>query len=146
MPLLRYHQSQRDLGLQVPVNYVTVPGVSFSAACFPVLRYEDDNSGDCLSNLLAVGIRRLEIDLYWDQGRQIWSFCPVAIPTSIPNAMPSSTATLSFPPSNLSALIAAAEPTSSSISSQSPRASSSSSSQSKLSTQQVTSDVSIILM
>lgn len=61
-------QSQRDLGLRVPINFITVPGVSLTAACFSTLRFEDDNSGDCLSNLLAVGFRRLEIDLYWDQG------------------------------------------------------------------------------
>ncbi|KIN08239.1 hypothetical protein OIDMADRAFT_152418 [Oidiodendron maius Zn] len=78
--------SQRDVGLQVPINFVTTPGISFTAACFAHLRYEDDDSGDCLSNLLAVGIRRFEIDLFWDQGRQVWSFCPVAIPTSIPIA------------------------------------------------------------
>ena len=59
-------QSQRDLGLRVPINFVTVPGVSFSAACFPTLDFEDHNSGDCLSNLLALGFRRFEIDLYWD--------------------------------------------------------------------------------
>ncbi|TVY40537.1 Maintenance of telomere capping protein [Lachnellula subtilissima] len=78
--------SERDLGLRIPINYVTSPGVSLQAACFPRLRYEDDNSGDCLSNLLAVGFRRFELDLYWNSGRNVWSFCPVAIPESIPNS------------------------------------------------------------
>ncbi|TVY49476.1 hypothetical protein LOCC1_G000593 [Lachnellula occidentalis] len=78
--------SERDLGLRVPINYVTSPGVSLQAACSPNLRYEDDNSGDCLSNLLAVGFRRFELDLYWDSGRNVWAFCPVAIPESIANA------------------------------------------------------------
>lgn len=76
------------MGLQAPINFVTTPGVSLSAACFGNLRYEDDNSGDCLSNLLAIGFRRVEIDLFWDQGRHVWSFCPVAISVSIANAGP----------------------------------------------------------
>lgn len=101
-------QSQRDLGLNVPINYITVPGVSFTAACFPTLRFEDDNSGDCLSNLLAVGFQRLEIDLYWDQGRQVWSFCPVAIPTTIRNAASEATATLNFSSSSALSLTSAA--------------------------------------
>lgn len=60
---------------------MNVPGVSLTAACFSKLEFEDDSSGDCLSNLLAVGFRGLEIDLYWDEGRQVWSFCPVSIPS-----------------------------------------------------------------
>jgi hypothetical protein len=51
--------------LRVPINFVTTPGVSLTAACFPHLRYKDDELGDCLSNLLAVAFRRFEIDLYW---------------------------------------------------------------------------------
>lgn len=109
--------SQRDAGLQVPINFVTVPGVSLSAACFAKLRFEDDNSGDCLSNLLAVGFRRFVIDLYWDQGRQVWSFCPVSIPTSIQNTMPGATATLSFSAITLSSATSAYTPTPSSSSS-----------------------------
>ena len=106
-------QSQRDLGLRVPINYITVPGVSFTAACFPTLRFEDDNSGDCLSNLLAVGFRRLEIDLYWDPGRGVWSFCPVAIPASINNAGPAAITTPSFSSSAAPVLTSAAIATSS---------------------------------
>ncbi|RDW92172.1 hypothetical protein BP5796_01566 [Coleophoma crateriformis] len=120
-PLTTVFLSQRDLGLTVPINYVTQPGVSFSAACFPFHRYDDDDAGDCLSNLLADGFRRFEIDLYWDEERQIWSFCPVAIPTSIPNAAPSSTVTLSFQPSTASSFrsgsLAASSSTSDSASS-----------------------------
>ncbi|CZR62431.1 related to Lectin C-type domain protein [Phialocephala subalpina] len=96
--------SQRDLGLRVPINYVTTPGVSFSAACFPFLRYEDDNSADCLSNLLASGFRRFEIDLYWDEGRNVWSFCPVQIPSSVPNTEPASTTTLGVGSSSIAGL------------------------------------------
>lgn len=32
--------------------------------------------GKCLSNLLAVGFRRLEVDIFWDKGGGTWSFCP----------------------------------------------------------------------
>lgn len=112
-------QSQRDLGLRIPLNFVTTPGVSFTAACFPSLRYEDDNSADCFSNLLASGFRRFEIDLYWDQGRKVWSFCPVEIPDSIPDAIPASTTTLSFSSSSGTALTSAAQPTSKTTSSSS---------------------------
>ncbi|RFU35633.1 hypothetical protein B7463_g636, partial [Scytalidium lignicola] len=74
--------SERDLSLQVPINFVTHPGVSFRSACFPRNQFEDDAAGDCLSNLLSGGYRRLVIDLFWDQGRQVWSFCPVQLSTS----------------------------------------------------------------
>lgn len=87
-------QSQRDLGLQVPINFVTNPGVSLSAACFAGLTYEDDSSGDCLSNLLAVGFRRFDLDLYWDEHRLVWSFCPVSLSstatTGVSSDLPSS--------------------------------------------------------
>jgi len=97
--------SQRDLGINVPVNYVTVPGVSYSSACFPQLNFEDDNSADCLSNLLATGFRRFEIDLYWDQDREVWSFCPVSIPTSIQSDISSSTATSTLPSSTAKSIL-----------------------------------------
>ncbi len=69
--------------------------MSLTAACFNGNRYEDDSSGDCLSNLLAVGFRRFVIDLYWDEGRDVWSFCPVSIPNGISNLTPLSTVTIS---------------------------------------------------
>ncbi|RDL33645.1 Uncharacterized protein BP5553_08013 [Venustampulla echinocandica] len=75
--------SQRDLGLRIPINYVTSPGVSLTAACFSDMKYVDDDFNDCFSNLLAVGFRRFEIDLYWDQGSGMWSLCPVATSSSI---------------------------------------------------------------
>jgi hypothetical protein len=55
--------SQRDLSLGVPVNFVTVPGVSLSSACFSHKNYEDEAFGKCVSNLIAVGFRKLDIDL-----------------------------------------------------------------------------------
>ncbi|PVH83295.1 hypothetical protein DL98DRAFT_513197 [Cadophora sp. DSE1049] len=88
--------SQRDLGLRVPINFVTDPGVSLRAACFSGNRYEDDSAGNCVSNLLAAGFRRFELDLYWDEGRSVWSFCPVSIPSWIQNVDPLSTVTI-FP-------------------------------------------------
>ncbi|PBP24077.1 Lectin C-type domain protein [Diplocarpon rosae] len=87
--------SQRDLSLRVPINFVTTPGVSLTAACFTDNRYEDDSSANCLSNLLSIGFRRFVIDLYWDESRNVWSFCPVAIPASIPDLSPFSTLTIS---------------------------------------------------
>lgn len=75
-------QSQRDVAIQVPINYVTQPGISLSAACFGEGRYEDRGLQDCVSNLMSVGFRRLIIDLYWDAARQVWSFCPVSVPMS----------------------------------------------------------------
>ncbi|KAJ9636791.1 Maintenance of telomere capping protein 6 [Coniosporium tulheliwenetii] len=72
--------SQRDLSLQVPINYVTAPGVSLTAACFAHNQYEDRAASLCLSNLLAAGFRRLVIDLYWDAGRAVWSLCPAQLP------------------------------------------------------------------
>jgi len=46
------------------------------------MRYDNDDAALCLSNLLAVGFQRFEVDLYWDDGRQVWSFCPATIPTT----------------------------------------------------------------
>ncbi|KAK0275951.1 Maintenance of telomere capping protein 6 [Friedmanniomyces endolithicus] len=71
--------SQRDLSLQLPINYVTVPGVSLTAACFPNKRYEDATAARCISNLLATGFRRIEADIYWDTSRRLWSLCPVQL-------------------------------------------------------------------
>ena len=90
-------QSQRDLGLKVPINFVTVPGVSLKSACFSGDLYEDDYAGDCLSNLFAEGFRRIEIDLYWDDARELWSLCPVAVPFSVPNSTFTTTTTANAP-------------------------------------------------
>ncbi|KAG9247779.1 hypothetical protein BJ878DRAFT_414145 [Calycina marina] len=74
--------SQRDLGNTVPINKVTVPGVSVATACFSRLRYDNDDVALCISNLLAVGFRRLEVDLYWDELRDAWQFCPASVAES----------------------------------------------------------------
>lgn len=72
--------SQRDVGLQVPINYETHPSVSVTAACFNDNRFEAYSLTRCMSNLLSSGFRRLHLDLYWDSSRRAWSFCPVAMP------------------------------------------------------------------
>ncbi|KAF7900259.1 uncharacterized protein EAF01_007561 [Botrytis porri] len=89
--------SQRDLGLNIPINYATAPGASLTAACFSSLKYEDDDAATCISNLLANGFRRLDMDLYWDEARQLWSFCPAAVPVSSSDdaSTPTPTSTLS---------------------------------------------------
>lgn len=72
-------QSQRDLSIHVPVNFVGQPGVALTAACFENHTYADSAAAKCFSNLLAVGFRKFELDLYWDVTRRIWSFCPVQL-------------------------------------------------------------------
>ncbi|KAK6579776.1 hypothetical protein PZA11_007484 [Diplocarpon coronariae] len=98
--------SQRDLSLRVPINFVTVPGVSLTAACFDAKQYEDDNSANCISNLLSVGFRRFVVDLYWDESRNVWSFCPVAMPASIPDLTSLSTLVVSPGPATSSSSLA----------------------------------------
>ncbi|EME86067.1 uncharacterized protein MYCFIDRAFT_133100 [Pseudocercospora fijiensis CIRAD86] len=90
-------QSQRDVGLQVPLNFVTYAGVATTAACFAAKRYEDVAAAKCLSNLLVAGYRRLDADVYWDASRNRWSLCPVqlggagAVTTATLSANPSTT-------------------------------------------------------
>ncbi|KFY74494.1 hypothetical protein V499_05480, partial [Pseudogymnoascus sp. VKM F-103] len=73
----RVQLSQRDLSLSIPINFMTVPGVSLTAACFGDRVIGEGELARCFSNLLSVGFRRFELDLYWDAGRSLWSFCPV---------------------------------------------------------------------
>ncbi|KAF2502488.1 lectin C-type domain-containing protein [Lophium mytilinum] len=75
-------RAQRDVGLKVPINYVTVPAVSLKAACFSHNQYEDSAAQKCFSNLLSIGFKRFMIDVYWDTGRSQWSLCPAEIPES----------------------------------------------------------------
>ncbi|KAJ5081850.1 hypothetical protein NUU61_010114 [Penicillium alfredii] len=72
--------SERDVAGQIPINFVTNPAVSLSAACFGDGLYDREAAAKCISNLLAVGYRRLVLDLYWSVERRKWSFCPVSIP------------------------------------------------------------------
>lgn len=47
-----------------------------TAACFGNGKYEDLAFTRCFSNLLAAGIRKLAVDVYWDAKRGVWSLCP----------------------------------------------------------------------
>lgn len=70
------------MALGIPINYVTRPGVSLTVACFSDAVYESPQLEECISNLLAIGFREFQVDIYWDEGSQEWSLCPVAIPQS----------------------------------------------------------------
>lgn len=61
------------------MNFVEHVGISLTAACFAKNRYVEDAAQRCLSNLLAIGFHRYEVDVYWDVSRQLWSLCPVAM-------------------------------------------------------------------
>lgn len=69
--------SQRDLSLALPINFMTVPGVSLSAACFGNLVIAEGKLSRCFSNLLAVGFRRFELDL------SVWLKPPMQIPRTL---------------------------------------------------------------
>jgi hypothetical protein len=76
-------KSQRDLSLRIPLNYVTYPGIDLTSACFGRNVFAGDAAALCFSNLLATGFRRFVVDLYWDDGRRVWSFCPFQLPVSV---------------------------------------------------------------
>ncbi|KAJ9265556.1 hypothetical protein DTO195F2_1595 [Paecilomyces variotii] len=90
--------SERDVAAQIPINFVTHPTVSLAAACFGNGVYEDQAAKDCISNLLAVGYRRLIVDLYWSTDRSQWTFCPVAIPLNVAGATMVSASTMASAP------------------------------------------------
>ncbi|CAI6231863.1 unnamed protein product [Periconia digitata] len=72
-------RAQRDLGLYIPINFHTVPAISLKAACFNKNLYSDKAFQKCFSNLLALGLRRFNVDVYWDQLNSAWSLCPAEI-------------------------------------------------------------------
>ncbi|KAF2785594.1 hypothetical protein K505DRAFT_6951, partial [Melanomma pulvis-pyrius CBS 109.77] len=85
-------RTQRDLGLRVPINFLTVATASLRAACFGNNQYEDAAFGKCFSNLLASPFRSFIVDVYWDASRSVWSLCPVEVPLSaaaVPEAVSS---------------------------------------------------------
>lgn len=67
-----------------------------SSACFGTSVYEDHAASLCFSNLLSTGFRRFVLDLFWDDGRRVWSFCPVQVPNSTSNAEASASSTQLF--------------------------------------------------
>ncbi|KAL3462913.1 hypothetical protein BJX64DRAFT_258414 [Aspergillus heterothallicus] len=90
--------SERDVAGQVPINFVSTSAISLHAACFGDGTFERSAAEKCLSNLIAVGYRRFNIDVYWSTELRRWLLCPVSIPqdmhivTSSADATPTSTA------------------------------------------------------
>lgn len=86
------------------MNSVTRPAVSLSTACFGHGVYEEEAARKCISNLIAVGYRRIYVDLYWSADRKHWGFCPVAIPANANGVTPLPTSNLmsSAPPATIS--------------------------------------------
>ncbi|OAX78019.1 hypothetical protein ACJ72_07677, partial [Emergomyces africanus] len=84
--------SERDTSSQIPINYVTYPGVYVTAACFGNKIYEEQAMVTCISNLIAVDTRRFYIDLYWSPDHRRWTLCPVVVDSNAPDG-PASTET-----------------------------------------------------
>src|SRR5699024_287332 len=55
--------------------------------------YDKNSTAKCISNLLAIGYRRLLVDLYWSAERRSWSFCPVSVPVNVGTTAAPSAAT-----------------------------------------------------
>ncbi|KAL9061597.1 MAG: hypothetical protein Q9162_000129 [Coniocarpon cinnabarinum] len=87
--------SQRDAGLQIPINFVKGASVSLTAACFGHNVFEAEAAARCISNLFAVGFKRFYLDLYWDPGHLYWSLCPAQLPLPNATAQPTITTTSS---------------------------------------------------
>ncbi|KAL4910080.1 hypothetical protein BDW74DRAFT_144408 [Aspergillus multicolor] len=75
--------SERDVAGQVPINFVTTSAISLRAACFGDNKFGRTAAEKCLSNLLAVGYRRFNIDLYWSTEHRQWILCPVLVPSGL---------------------------------------------------------------
>ncbi|KAL4780793.1 hypothetical protein BJX76DRAFT_337024 [Aspergillus varians] len=90
--------SERDVAGQVPINFVTTSAISLRAACFGDNKFGRTAAEKCFSNLLVIGYRRLNIDLYWSSALRRWLLCPVSIPndpdvvTTARDATPTATA------------------------------------------------------
>ncbi|SMY28120.1 unnamed protein product [Zymoseptoria tritici ST99CH_1A5] len=102
--------SQRDVSIQIPVNFVTQPGVVLAAACFGNGTYEDAAAARCVSNLLASGFRRIAADVYWDASRSVWQLCPVELGAALGTLTSSTSVASNAEPTERSA--SSAEPTS----------------------------------
>ncbi|KIW24724.1 uncharacterized protein PV07_10419 [Cladophialophora immunda] len=94
--------SMRDASGQIPINYITHPGVYVTKACFSNGVYDDLPTQTCISDLFASQYRRLIIDLYWDNINRQFSLCPVELPPLVGN----STAGYSVDSSALSSITA----------------------------------------
>jgi len=96
LPSFNTIQSERDVAGQIPLNFVTNPAVSLSAACFGNHVYDKEDAAKCFSNLLAVGYRRFVVDLYWSVTRRSWSLCPVSVPVESDATLSEETSTVSM--------------------------------------------------
>ena len=72
--------SMRDASGEIPINYITHPGVHLTKACFSDGIYDDLPTQTCISDLFASQFRRLVIDLYWDNINRQFNLCPVELP------------------------------------------------------------------
>lgn len=69
-------RTQRDLALNVTIDQWLWPTLNMNTAYFG-----NDYSTQKLANVqqvMAMGYRRLVLDLYWDSGRHQWQLCPAA--------------------------------------------------------------------
>lgn len=69
-------RTQRDLALNVTIDHWLWPTLNMNSAYFG-----NDYSTEKLNNVqqvMAMGYRRLVLDLYWDSGRRQWQLCPAA--------------------------------------------------------------------
>lgn len=66
----------------IPINFVTSPGVSITKACFGTGTYDYNSAIQCVSNLISIGFRKLHLSAYWDASRSTWSLCPSLISNS----------------------------------------------------------------
>eukprot|EP01099_Mayorella_cantabrigiensis_P004909 TRINITY_DN3782_c0_g1_i1.p1 TRINITY_DN3782_c0_g1~~TRINITY_DN3782_c0_g1_i1.p1 ORF type:complete len:526 (-),score=11.63 TRINITY_DN3782_c0_g1_i1:413-1990(-) len=78
--------SSRDASAEVPINFITHPGVHLTQACFANGIYDDVPAQTCISNLLALQFRRFILDLYWDTINRQFTLCPVELPPLAGNA------------------------------------------------------------
>ncbi|KAJ9608261.1 Maintenance of telomere capping protein 6 [Cladophialophora chaetospira] len=77
--------SMRDASAEIPINFITHPGVHVTQACFSERVYDDLPAQTCISDLFAGQFRRLIIDLYWDNINQQFNLCPVELPPLVGN-------------------------------------------------------------
>ncbi|POS85574.1 hypothetical protein EPUL_003096 [Erysiphe pulchra] len=108
--------SERDLSLTVPINFVANPGISVTSACFSNKIYIDKDFNSCFQNLLELGFRRLEIDIYWDQWNSQFSLCPATLPkSSSPDAQITATPTLTTATDQTTNLVSSTSPSTSDL-------------------------------
>ncbi|OAP58315.1 hypothetical protein AYL99_07405 [Fonsecaea erecta] len=78
--------SMRDASGQIPINFISSPGVYVTKACFSDGVYDDLPTQTCISDLFASQYRRLIIDLYWDNINRQFNLCPVELPPLVGNS------------------------------------------------------------